>query len=299
MWRHGGLAFALLLGGLAGAAPAQEKIRWKFTEGETFYVEEKVHTRQTVKIQDSVQPQELDQTKVSRFKVLKALPEGGAVLEQKILSLQATPQGAGAKADASVLRHFRGAVFRITLDAKQRVSKLEGYKALTEAIARENPDAAKLLRVLLTKDNLQRPVEALLGFAPEKEVARGDSWKLTSKVPFANFGTLEVTDTYTLRGEEQADKGVVRVAVATSVTYAAPAEAGGLPFKVVGGDVKVTESKGGFLFNAAAGKLVRRETELTLRGLFTVALGNQRLDMEIEQRQSAVARVLSSNPLKK
>ena len=300
MGKHGCLALALLLTALAGAAPAQTALKWKFKEGETFYVQEKVQTSQTVKIQDSVQPQELEQTKVSRFKVLKVTADGGAVLEQKIESVQATPQGGAAKADASVLRHFQGAVFRITLDARQRVTNIQGYKELVEAVARDNPDAAELLRQLLTKENFQRPVEALLGFAPEKAVAKGDSWQVKAQVPFGPFGKLDLVDTYTFQGEEQAEKGVLRVGITTALAaYSLAKEVGGRPFKVEAGDVKVKESKGSLLFKEAAGRLVRRETHLTLRGVFTIVLGNQRLDMEVEQQQTTTARVLDSNPLKK
>jgi hypothetical protein len=306
MGRYGWLALTLFLLGPACTAPAQVSLRWKFKEGETFYVEEKVHTHQTLKMPDTVQPQDLDQTKVSRFKVLKVTPDGGAVLEQKIESVQAVPQSASAKADPSVLRHFQGAVFRITLDGKQRVTGFEGYKALVDRVARENPDAAELLRKVLTRENLQQPVEALLGFAPEKAVAKGDHWQIKSKVPFANFGALNVTDTYTLEGKEQAEKDVARVSIARAVTYAPPPAAGGLPFKVVSGDVKVVKeskekkvSKGSLLFNVAAAKVVRLEMHQTLRGLFTVALGNQRLELEIEQEQSRTVRVLDSSPLKR
>jgi hypothetical protein len=299
MLRHGPLALALLLGALPAAAPAQVQVRWKFKEGQTFYVEEKVHTRQTVKMPDTVLPQELDQTRVSRFKVLKVTPDGGAVLEQKIESVQATPQGPGPKADASVLRHFRGAVFRITLDGKQRITRFEGYKALVEAVARDNPDAAKLLRQLLTPDNFQQPAAALLAFAPDRAVSKGDRWEVRSKIPFATFGTLDVTETYRLQGKEQGEKGVVRVGITAAVSYAPPKAVGGLPFKVTAGDVQVKESRGDLLFNVAAGKLVRRETKLALRGQFTLAYGTQRLDVEIEQQQSVTARVLDGNPLKK
>jgi hypothetical protein len=296
---HGWLAVVLIGSSLATSAQAQMSLRWKFKEGDTFFVEEKVSAKQTVKIRGSAERQELEQTKISRFKVLKATPDGGAILEQKIEAVRATPHGATAKADASVLRRFVGATFRITLDGRQRLTQLEGYKQLVEALARENADHAKLLRALLTEDSLRRPLEGLLAFAPEKPVAKGGTWTIKSTEPFGPLGTLHLVDTYTLQGEEPAEKDAVKVTVTTAATYTLPEEGGVLRFKVLSGDVKVQEAKGSLLFNPTAGRLLRRETQRTLRAFLTIGLADQRLDMEVEQQQSITTRVLESNPLSK
>jgi hypothetical protein len=297
--RHLGLlAFSLLA--LTTPASAQVNLRWHFKKGQTFYVEEKLHVKQTIKMPDTVQSQEMEQTRVSRFKVLQIMPDGGAVLEQKIESVKAATQGVGGKEAASVLRHFQGAVFHITLDSKQHITKFEGFKALADKIARDNPDAAKLLRELVSKDNLQRPVAVLFSFAPEKPVSKGDHWQVKSpKVPFANFARLDMTDTYIFQGPEEGEKDIVRAGITTAITSSAPKAVGGLPFKVVRGEVKVKESQGHLLFNVGSGHLVRRKMKQALYGVFTLAFGNQQLNMEIEQQQTKTARVLDSNPLKK
>jgi hypothetical protein len=302
MGRHRWLALLLTLAVLPGPARAQVKLRWKFKEGDTFYVEEKVSTRQTVKVRGSAQVQQLEQTRVSRFKVLKAAADGGAVLEQKIESVKVTPYGAGIKADASSVRRMEGATFQITLDARQRVTRFEGYKKLIDALAKDNEDVAKVFRAVLTEQAVRRPVEALLGFTPEKPVARGQSWQVKSDVPFGPLGTLHLVDTYTLQAEEQVEKDVVKVTVSSAATYSAPeGPAGGnFPFKVISGDVKVKEAKGSLLFNVATGRLVQREVQRVLRGVFTLAASEQtRIEEEVEQRQSSAARVLDNNPLQK
>jgi hypothetical protein len=299
MLRFACLPLALVLAGPGSPAAAQGKLHWKFKEGDTFFVEEKTSTRQDIKLAGSRNVQELEQTKVSRFKVLKVQQDGGAVLEQKIESVQATAQGAAKEADVSALQQMQGATFRITLDSRQRVAGVEGYQALVKALTNREPDKARLLRAVLTEDSFRRPLVNLLGFCPDKAAVKGDHWQVKSRAPFGPLGLVDFVDTYSLRGPEEGDKDMVRVGIATAVSYSAPPGGTGLALKVVSGDVKVKESKGHLLFNVASGRLVRRETELTLRAVLTVAIAEQRLDMAVEQRQSSTVRVLEHDPVKK
>jgi hypothetical protein len=62
-------------------AAAQVKLAWNFKQGDRFYVEEITNVRQTIKIGNTENRQDLDQTRISRFTVLKANPDGSAVLE--------------------------------------------------------------------------------------------------------------------------------------------------------------------------------------------------------------------------
>jgi hypothetical protein len=299
MRRHDWLVLVLVWGGLTAPASAQVNLRWQFKDGDTFYVEETVTGKQAVKIGGNVERQELEQTKVSRFKVLKAAADGGAVLEQKIESMRVTPHGTTAKVHAAVLRRFTGATFRITLDNRQRLTKMDGYAQLVEALAKEDADHAKMVRALLPEESLRWPLEGLFAFAPEKPVAKGGSWNIKSAEPFGPLGTLHLVYTYTLRGEDPAEKDAVKVTWTTAVTYSLPAAGGALRFKVVSGDVKVKEATGSLLFSAAAGRVARRDAQRTLQAILRITLADQRLDMEIEQQQTVLQRVLDSNPLPK
>jgi len=133
------LALALIVLGPASPALCQVKLRWKFKDGDTFFVEEKSHTRQENKIRDSLEVQELDQTKVSRFKVLKAAADGSLVLQQRIQAIKATAQGTGKEADVSALKLLERATFRITLDARQRLEEVSGYRGLLDTLTDKVP----------------------------------------------------------------------------------------------------------------------------------------------------------------
>jgi hypothetical protein len=299
MRQYGQFLLILLLLALAAPASAQVNLRWRLKKGQTFYVEEKGQFSQIVKIDDRIYRPAMDQTRVSRFTILQAAPDGGAVIEQKIESVQVTSKGAGVKPTADVLRNFEGAGFRITLDGRQRITKFEGFKALADKIARDNPHAAELMRELVSKENLQEPVALQFAFTPEKPVSKGDQWQIKSTLPFANLARMHLTDTYLFEGAQKGAKEVVRVGIKTAIMSSTPKGAEGLPFKVIRSKVEVKESRGHLLFNVAAGRLVRREMKLTLHGIFTLSFGNQPINMELEQQQTTTTRVLDHNPLKK
>jgi hypothetical protein len=299
MFRHGWLTMTLILAGQATPALSQVKLQWKLKEGESFFVEEKTHTLQKNKIRGSLHVQELDQTKVSRFKVLKVASDGSLVLQQQIESIKAVPQGTGAEASVSALKLLEGVKLRIAMDARQRVTEVRGYRDLVETLTKKDPDNARVLRAVLTEDSLHRAAAVLLDVVPDKAVARGQSWKIKSLVPFGPLGILHYVDTFTFQGADEDDKDVVRVDITSAATYSTPPAVGGLPLKVISGDVKVKESKGHLLFNVKTGRLLRRETELKLHLPLTVAVADQQLEMDVQQEQTYTARVLDHNPLKK
>ncbi len=80
------LPVVFLLAAPAGAH-AQVKLAWQFKEGDRFFVQESTQVRQTIKARDTENRQDLNQTKVSRFTILKKNPDGGLVLEQTIASV--------------------------------------------------------------------------------------------------------------------------------------------------------------------------------------------------------------------
>src|SRR5262249_60998621 len=85
-------------------AAGQVKLAWKFKQGERFFVEDVVNVRQTIKIANSENRQDLNQTRISRFTVLKVNPDGSTVLEQKIEAVKVKVSGEGPDADTKILQ---------------------------------------------------------------------------------------------------------------------------------------------------------------------------------------------------
>src|SRR5262249_1129098 len=69
-------------------ARAQTKMEWKLKPGDVFFVEEVTQVRQTLILMGSETRQDLDQTRVLRFTVLKKNQDGGLVLAKKIEAIK-------------------------------------------------------------------------------------------------------------------------------------------------------------------------------------------------------------------
>jgi hypothetical protein len=297
MPRHAWLSVLLVLGA-AEAAQGQVQLRWRFKEGDTFFVEEAVAVKQTTKVMGNEEQHNLDVTRVSRFTVLKA-GEGQTVLEQKVETVKVTPGDGAKKGEADFLQKLEGAVFRITLGPTQHVAKFEGYQELINKLAQDK-EVARMLRVLLTEDTLRRTAEALLEFVPDKPVSPGGTWKAKLTMPFGPLGSLDTVNTYTLQGKEKADgREAEKITVAAVVAYAPPRVPSGLAFQITKGDIKAEEARGTIFFDEGAGRLVRSESRRRLKGTLTLSAMERTLDMDIDQEQTVKIRVLEKNPTSK
>jgi hypothetical protein len=292
------LAAPALLAALAGPAPAQVEVKWKFKEGDTFYLEESVANKQTVRVGESLNRQELNQTRVSRVKVLKVLPDGGAVLEIKVESVKAASQGGSAEAEEKVVKRLEGTVLTVTLNAGGRVVALEGYDKMLAAMAGGDERTEEVLKQVMSRKTVEAPLDLLFGLAPGKAVGKGDAWQLKADAPFALLGTLHLAHTIKVEEARKEAPDGVRLALATAVTFTPAAGGGGV--KVESGDVKPKEAGGTAVFDAAAGRLSKLETRRVLVGQFTVRVNEQAaLPMTVEQQQTLTVRVHDRNPLQK
>jgi len=283
---------------LAATAPGQTQLEWHFKKDDKFFVEETTGVKQTLTVLGSETRQDLDYTRVSRFTVLEKNADGSVVLKQEVLNIKVN-QGAGdPNADTKLLQRLQGAAFKITLDPKGRVTGFEGYDALVKKIAAGDEDLAKMVRLLLTEESLKKPIELLLAFQPGKEVAPGDTWRGKLTLPFGPLGALETVNTYEFQGKEKDNAEVVKLSVASKVTYQPPAGEGALSFKVTRGDVKAVKAQGTIWFQTARGRLVRAESTRHLQGTLTVtAATGQTLTLGLVQEQTVKTRVDDNNPL--
>lgn len=295
----------LLLLGKTLPAETPVELRWQFRMGQTFYVEETLRVQQCLRLPDTQEKQELDQTRLSRFQVRAVNGAGQVVLEQKILAVRLRSWGSGKPADTDWLRPFEGALFRLTLDRKQRVLQLEGVEALRAALERQKPETAELATVLLRRENLQHPLELLFGFAPDTPVLPGARWQQHySPVPLANLATLKFTDTYTytvckgkdMETSEGTTAPLVSLAVVTTVTAGPPPAIGRLPFRSISQQVRLSGSRGQLLFDSRRGRLQERQREWTLQGVFVLQAGSQQITVELEQQHHYHLRVLDQPP---
>ena len=279
-------------------AAAQVKLAWKFKQGERFFVEDVVNVRQTIKIANSENRQDLDQTKISRFTVLKANPDGSVLLEQKIEAVKVKVSGEGPDADTKILQQFVGASFLIGIDAKRAVTRFDGYEQLIKKIVKDNPVNAKLVRALMTEESLKAGIQDLLAVAPNQEVMPGKSWTGKTTLPLGPLGTLVLVNAYKLESINKASKEA-KITMTAKASYTPPGPNQDLSLKVTGGDIRLEKVAGTFFFDAVRGRLLRSETRHTLEGTLKVVIRDAPIEMELHQEQSLKRRLLEKNPLEK
>jgi hypothetical protein len=289
---------AVLLFAIPLPAHAQIKLAWNFKQGDRFFVEEVTTVRQTLKIMGKENRQDLDQTRVLRFTVLKANPDGSAVLEQKIESVKIKVSGEGPDADTKVLSQFVGATFLIGIDSQRKISRFDGYEQLIKKIVKDNPVNAKLVRALMTEESLKAGVQDMLAFIPDKEVGPGKSWQGKTTSPLGPLGSLALLNTCTLKSIDEASKEA-KITVMAKATYKPPAPNQDLGLKVSGGALRLANAAGTIVFDTVRGKLLRSEFKQTLEGSLKVTIREAPLEVELHQEQSLKRRVLEKNPLEK
>jgi hypothetical protein len=217
--------------------------------------------------------------------VVKKLADGSLLLEQTIESVKVKVSGAGPDADTRVLKQFEGARFQIALDARGKITRLEGYDALIKRLTGDNRANAKLVRALVTEESLRTAAQAVFSFLPPKEVALEESWKTETALPLGPLGSLFLENTFTLAAVEKAGQ-VAKITYTSRGGYMPPrASDGDRTLRIAGGDLRLRQANGTIIFDVAAGRLQRAQAKLGLEGTLRITLQDVEVDMEIRQEQ--------------
>jgi hypothetical protein len=297
MYRWGWAGVVLLL---AGPAWGQVKLEWKLKEGDRFFLEEKATAAQTLTFMGTDTKQGLEQTRVTRYTVLKKNADNSLVLEQKIETVRAKATGK-TPASAKLLKDLEGATFQITLSPQRRVTRLEGYEALMKKLGKD-PQIGKIIRALIPKESLSQPTENLFRFLPDKPVREGAAWTFPAVRPLGFLGNLQTANTCTWQRDERVNgEQAAKLVIATTKATFVPAGAGsGLPFRVVKGNIKLDKSRttATVWFSARQGRMLKARQKTALGGSLTVdAMGNM-ISMDVDHEETVTTRVLDKNPLK-
>jgi hypothetical protein len=284
---------ALALALLPGALAAQEKLAWKFKEGEKFYLEEKTTIKQTIKVLGNDEEKEEEQLNLVSFLVKKKTADG-VVLVQTIEKLKSeTKRGKEDPNTQQILEKMTGHQFTITLNNQGKITKFEGYNSLIEKISDNNPDVEKVLRAILPVDFFKKTSESQFSMLPDKAVAKGDAWQREMNMSMGPIGGFKIVHTFKHEGEE---KGLTAIGSSAKLDYIVPKDDGGLPFKITKGKMQAETAKGRLLFDNKLGRLDRDNTTIVLRGAMTIEIMNMEIDMEMHMEQTTVTRVLATKP---
>jgi hypothetical protein len=298
MLRRGLLALALSAGLVGVSARGQTPLAWKFNKDDAFRYQTVSTSKQVMKLLDKkgkpegkeiVQEIEYDMT--ASYKVLDATPDGGAVLEMKVESMQFK----NAAAFASPIltdKEVQGATLKITLNAKREVTNIDGFEAYLKKLAVGDSNALKRLQTLVSKELLTESARNAFGFLPSKPAK---SWTRDIVIPLGALGDLAITNTYKDEGSDQLEgKAVQKIVFDSAVKYSPPSAKGPSgDVRVEKGELKRTDkNKGTIYFDAAAGRMVATNYQITLTGTMSLVCQGTPIDAEISQDQKTKTTLL-------
>jgi len=275
-------------------AHGQERLEWKFKEGDRFQIESEAWVKQRMHVVTQQGPQkgehDFEHVTLSSFTVKKVDKEGNVELEQRLDKVKATNrQGTGSPAGSSLVRELEDCVFTITLDAKRKVTKLDGYDDMIKRVSKDDANAAKAIRELVRPETLRQAAEEAFAFLPDKPLAKGDTWERKVEASMGPLGTIQAGHTYTYEGKEmKAERMLHKISVASTLSYTPPKEeTPGFAFKISKGTLKAEKATGTLWFDAEAGRLAFSEANSKLGGTITAASQNQPPhEITIDQEQT-------------
>lgn len=282
-----------LAGGELAVRADSPVLKWKFKEGDVFYVRSQTDLDQVMTVMGQDVNQQMTQVMVTRYTVKKALPDGGVVLTQEVVD--AVSRGNMAASSDKI----KGVVFTVTLNNDHQLVKFEGYKEFLDKASAGDPQARQTLADILNEDVFKQTIAEMFTQMPGSPVAGGSTWTRKSKVAMGPIGDLATASTYKYEGKHTlGERPVERITFSAEAKFTPPGDRpGNLPFKVTGGDLKSKEFKGTLYFDADLGRLAETSMTMSLAGDLTFNIQGMELAVTLKQKQTITSKV-SSKELK-
>ena len=308
----------------APPAPAADKANliWKFEKDKTFYQKMTTETHQTMKVLTNDVTQTQKQT--FDFSWTPTAQNGDDwTVTQKIVGVQMDIDLGGSKitydstkteAQNNALGDFFkalvGSEFKLTLNMPKEkqitVTKVEGREDFLKKLTSANQQMKPLLDQILSDEALKQMATPTFAALPNKEVAKGDTWKATTTLDMGPIGKYENTFTYTYDGKntdakDDAEKKWDKIKVATELKYTPPdekAQSGGLPFKIKSADLTSKDATGTIYYDPDKGRIARSTMSLQLNGKLNIEIGGQATEVKLDQKQDTNVETTDKDPTK-
>src|SRR5262249_49578352 len=149
MLRQALLGVTVLFAGAAPALGQEVTLKWKFKQGETFYVEDVLNSRQSMSVLGQQQEVEQKTTTVTSYTVKKVTSDQ-IVLDMKIEDVEVRSKGGLGGAFEKIMEKTRGATFTVTITPDGKVQKFEGFGDFAKKLVGGDEEAAKMIKAFLT-----------------------------------------------------------------------------------------------------------------------------------------------------
>jgi hypothetical protein len=129
---------------------------------------------------------------------------------------------------------------------------------------------------------------------PGRKVVPGETWDIASTTDMGPLGRYETSHACTYEGP---DGKLARIKVATTGKFRAADKqtaAGGLPFRIVEGDLHAKDSGGSLWFDPQKGRLDHYELHLRFEGQLTLEIGGQATKVDLSQTQKMTGKFADS-----
>jgi hypothetical protein len=293
---------------VARPALGQDGLTWKWKQGDTFYVSNFNHIKQTLKLEATPGrangrevSQEFEQAAVFRYSVRAVNKDGSAELGQRVEQV-VIRTGDSLTAPIWTLLSRVTMLARFSLDADQtirsddslkgvelvlhvtprgEVTKVEGADKLLKKLEKL-ADSSKLKRALIGalpwwmvvvevvewSEALRKQATQALGFLPDNPLKKGLRWQRPAGLALGALGHLDGERTYAYDGSPTG-KGPVTITFTTVVKGFEPGKGGAEGPRVTRGKIKTAKGEGRLEFDPAAGRLLNAQSRLELDGDIT------------------------------
>ncbi|MFL5245502.1 MAG: DUF6263 family protein [Gemmataceae bacterium] len=285
---------------------AQIRLSWKFKEGEKFYVERV----DTVKLSaDSIgKPvtQEFEATTVLGFDVVK-VESDKITLGLRFEGARFKGEVAGGDAVTKLMDRLKGVSFTITMDTRGKVTSIKGFD---EALKKLGEDKAKAdsMGSVFNQDTIMISLKEIFGFLPDNPAKSGDKWSHFTRMPLGPYGFLQGDYQFVFKGVDQKTKDRSlqgqEIEINGKLSFDFPKDGVVAPgIKVAQAEFKSPNAdqpnsvKGVYWFSAEAGRLIRSEVNIDIRGSLGLQKEDTRLTVNLEMKSASKTRLLDTNPL--
>jgi hypothetical protein len=283
--RHGAVILVCLV---PLSAAAQTRLEWRFNVGDSFLLERVYRQKQEIEVKGRSFKHDVSTSWLTRVAV-KEKHFWQWVLQVTFEEVSYKNDGAMNPAlfDDKLAERLKGLSLSLVVTSRGEVKKMIGYDEFVAKLSEGKKDVEKVVRALFSEAGLREGFEEVLGFVPHKAVTKGQTWQREAVDPLPPFGSFHSEFDYRYEGMRD---GLHAVAYGIRTTYRKPGDGHDL-FKVVKGSLSAEDGKGVYLFDVEAGRLVRGDKSMVVRGEVTIEAGGMETTLRFVSENQLKVRV--------